>query len=147
MMRKVLIGLAAVALATGVSTLNASAHHGGGGSAMSMHGGGPYVSKGSKLRSAGPRHFKEPRAYGFHRERFGYGERYRHRPHYRYGYRGGYGGSCWTSVWTPDGWRSQWVCGPSRPYYGYRYGHYHRPFYGPRYGHYRPLHGPRYGRH
>jgi hypothetical protein len=154
MMHKVLIGLTAAALVTGASTLSASAAvHGAVGGGPGMHGGGgggPSMQGGGR-RSAGPS------SYGFHGSRYGYRERYEHRPYYKYGYRERYeyrpyrygyssGGSCWTREWTPEGWTRRWVCGSERPYYGYRYSYY-RPYYEHRYGHYRPFYGHRYGRH
>jgi hypothetical protein len=109
MLRKIAIGLAAVAIATGGATLSASAMRGGGGG----HGGGG-MHGGMHGGMVG----------GFHggSGRYAMAGRYRH-DHWRGrgGYGGySYGGSCWR-----DG---VWVC-PGGGYYGpsyYRYGGYYR---------------------
>src|SRR5947209_2089990 len=153
MMRKIVIGLAAAAIAMGGSTFGASATKGGGGGGP-HGGGGPVMGGGPHGGGGGPGYrMGGSRAYAFHGR--GYEHRYDYRRPYRYDYRRpyrygyyktypSYGGSCWR--WTPEG--RVWVCGYERPYYGYRYS-YDRPYY--RYGHYRPYggygghHGPSYG--
>ncbi len=152
MMRKIAIGLAAIAIVTGGSTLSASALQG----KRISHG--PAMTKGSPAkgslakRSFGPRAYAfegrpyEGRKYGEYEgrryegrgyERYGYPRPYGHRHYREYG---SYGGPCWSRVWTPQGWQRQWVCGHPYRYGEYRYGPHYRGY---RYGESR---GPYYGR-
>jgi hypothetical protein len=153
MMRKIAIGLAAAAIATGGLTLNASAyrsgpgHHGGvakgGTGKYGMYRGG--TPRGGVYRTE---HKFGPRQYGYH----GHYRPGRHFDHWRHHWRPGYscgtyyGGTCWRNAWTPSGWTRQWVCG-SRPYGYGSYGHgYYRHGHGPRYGHWGGGPRPSYGR-
>lgn len=162
MIRKIAIGLAAAAIVAAGSTLSASAAGGArasGGPAHVSVGGGSHMGGGGdygRPAFAGRGYAMGSRAYAFagrgnerrydYRRPYRYGYKYRGYPS-RYGsYRSYPSGSCWSRVWTPDGWRSKWICGHERPYYGYR-SSYYRPYYGPRYGHYRPYYGHRYGRY
>jgi hypothetical protein len=160
MMRKIVIGLAAIAIATAGSTLSASALQG----KRTSHGGAMTKSSSLAKRSFGPRAYGfegrgyEGRRYGGYEGRgyegrYGYPRPYGHRYYREYG---SYGSPCWSRIWTPEGWQRQWVCGhPYRygeyrygPHYrGYRYGYgehrYGRPYDRYRYGESR---GPYYGR-
>ena len=113
MMRNIVTGLAAAAIATAASTLSASAIHGGfgGGFARPAFGGGGFGRP-----AFGGGGFMGARAFAFRGNRFAF-----HRPFFRnrfafftaaapFAYSSYAYSSCYSKVWTPWGWRWRWVC-------------------------------------